>query len=56
MDLCRRCYIEKNPNLKKKDVKKIMSTDEKFKCDLCGEYKSLVIIPRKREVWEDEDY
>lgn len=55
MDLCRRCYIEKHPNLKKKHIKQLMSTTEKFKCDGCKEYKALVIEPRKKEVWEEED-
>lgn len=54
-DLCKRCYIQKNPQLKKKDIKQLMCTSDKYKCDGCGEYKALVLTPRKREAWEDED-
>lgn len=52
--LCRRCYI-KNNNLSKKEIKQLVSTTEKFQCAGCGEYKALVIEPRKKEEWEDEE-
>ena len=55
MDLCKRCYIEHHPELKKKEIKQLMCTSERYKCEKCGEYKALVFIPRKREAWEDED-
>lgn len=53
--LCRRCYIETH-NLKKKQIKQIVSTTDKFKCSCCGEYKTIVIEPKKEEEWEDEEY
>lgn len=57
MNLCRRCYIERHPNLKKKQIKQIMSTIEKYRCDGCGEYKALVVEPKKKEEFEyDESY
>lgn len=51
MNLCRRCYIEKN-NIKKKDAKHLMSTVDKYKCDNCNEYKSIVVEHKQKE----EDY
>ena len=53
-NLCRRCYINSH-ELSKKEIKQLMSTSEKYKCEGCGEYKALVLTPRKREEWEDED-
>lgn len=55
MDLCRRCYVKQHPELKKKDIKQLMSTTDRYQCSCCGEYKALVIIPRKVEEWENED-
>lgn len=51
--LCRRCYINSH-ELNKKAIKQLTSSADKFKCDKCGEYKAIVLEPRKREVWEDE--
>lgn len=53
--LCRRCYIN-NKKLSKKEIKQLVSSADKFKCDKCGEYKAIVLEPRKKEVWEDEDF
>jgi hypothetical protein len=53
-NLCRRCYIN-NHELSKKEIKKLMSTTDKFKCDQCGEYKAIVVEPRKKEVWEEDE-
>ena len=50
--LCRRCYIQKH-NLKKKDAKHLNSTTDKFECDSCGEYKTLVI---EKRTWEEDNY
>ena len=55
MNLCRRCYIEEK-NLKKKDSKHLMSTIDKYKCDKCGEHKSIVIEPRQKETDYYETY
>ena len=55
MNLCRRCYIEEK-KLKKKDSKHLMSTIDKYKCDKCNEYKSIVIEPRQKEEYDDEEY
>jgi hypothetical protein len=52
--LCRRCYINSH-ELSKKEIKKLTSSADKFKCDGCGEYKAIVLEPRKREVWEDNE-
>lgn len=52
---CRRCYIEHHPSLKKKQIKQLLSTAEKYKCDGCGEYKALVIEPKKKENLEDDE-
>ena len=54
MNLCRRCYIN-NHELSKKEIKKLVSTTDKFKCDECGEYKAIVLEPKKREEWEDDE-
>lgn len=42
MNLCRRCYIKMH-NLKKKDIKHLMSTIDKYQCENCGEYKTIVL-------------
>ena len=52
--LCRRCYINSH-ELSKKEIKQLVSTTEKYKCDGCGEYKALVVEPKKREEWEDDE-
>lgn len=52
--LCKRCYINSH-NLSKKEIKQLMSTTDKFKCENCGEYKVLVLEPKKREEWEDDE-
>ena len=54
MNLCRRCYI-KHHELKKKDSKQLTSTAEKYQCDMCGEYKSIVIVkPKEKDFYEEE--
>ena len=56
MNLCRRCYI-KEYDLKKKEIKQLISTSDKFKCDVCGEYKSIIIEPKEQiKYYDDEDY
>lgn len=54
MFLCKRCYI-KQKNLSKKEIKQLMSTTDKFKCSGCGEYKVIVLEPKKKEAWEDDE-
>lgn len=55
MDLCSRCYIRQHPELKKKDIKQLKYTTEKYECECCHQYKALVVMPRRREAWEDEE-
>ena len=53
---CRRCYVKNHPELKKKDIKNLVSTTDKYKCDGCNEYKSIVIErkPREEIYYEDD--
>lgn len=53
--LCKRCYINQH-NLKKNDIKKLMVTSENFECDSCGKFTKLVIEPKEKERYDDEDY
>jgi hypothetical protein len=53
--LCKRCYINKN-KLKKNDIKKLVVTSENFECDECGKFTKLVIEPRGKEQYYDENY
>ena len=56
MNLCRRCYIKEH-DLKKKEIKQLISTSDKFKCDVCGEYKSIIIEHKEQiKYYEDEYY
>ena len=56
MELCRRCFIKQHPELKKKEIKQLISTADKYYCDSCGEYKSIIIEPKEKERYDDEDY
>lgn len=47
--LCRRCYVKRHPELKKKDVKQLISTTDKYQCSECGEYKTIVIERKPKE-------
>lgn len=53
--LCKRCYINKN-KLKKNDIKKLIVTSENFECDECGKSAKLVIEPKAKEQYYDENY
>lgn len=53
--LCRRCYINSH-DLSKKEIKQLVSSSDKFKCEQCGAYKAIVIEPRAKEAWEDDDF
>ena len=53
--LCKRCYINKN-KLKKNDIKKLIVTSENFTCDECGKFTKLVIEPKEKEQYYDENY
>jgi len=53
--LCKRCYINKN-KLKKNDIKKLIVTSENFECDECGKFTKLVIEPKAKEQYYDENY
>ena len=54
MNLCKRCYI-KSHDLKKKDIKQLISTTDKYECDQCHEYKSIVLERKPKEEFYDED-
>ena len=53
--LCKRCYINQH-DLKKNDIKKLMVTSENFECESCGKFTKLVIEPKEKERYDDEDY
>ena len=52
--MCKRCYINAN-NLKKNDIKRLMVTAENFTCDSCGKVAKLVIDPKDKEEYYDEE-
>ena len=54
ISLCQRCYIKKH-NLKKNEIKKLITTQEKFECADCGQYKKLVIERHEKETYYSED-
>ena len=56
MYLCKRCFINANDGLTKKEIKQLNVTSQDFYCDNCGKLKKLVIEKKvKEEEYDEED-